>query len=171
MVVPATSAEPEEFAVPPRFLPRDALDWVLSITAGLMLTCVLFGIPAAVAFAITGSRGVALITCAVAYGVFLLFSVRRLSLSPSGIRFHRVFGSPRFLPWSAISSIAAAPRAEVVIRGWLWPLFPPRESTPSLSALQHFRIAWDHRVCYYPPADPEMFRQYVSAHLHPPLIG
>ena len=170
MVEPASIAEPEQLSVPPRFWPRDALDWVLSITVGLLLTCVLFVGPAVIAFVITGSGAAAFITFSAAYAVFWLFSVRRISLSSSGIRFHRVFGGPRFLPWAAISSIEPAPRAEVVLHGWLWPLFPPRETTPSLSARGHFRISWDQRFCYYPPADPQMFRDYVSAHLQPRTI-
>jgi hypothetical protein len=170
MVTPGNIAESDEIAMPPRVAPRDALDWVLCITVGLLLTCFLFGIPAVLAFVATGSRTVALLTFCAAYTLFLSFSVQRLSVSPSGIRFHRVFGAPRFLQWEAISSIAVAPRSEVVLRGWLWPPFPPRESTPSFSARDHFRIVWTEGFCYYPPADPAKFREYVSAYLHPPTI-
>ncbi len=151
--------------MPPRVWPRDALDWVLCVTVGLLLMCVLFGVPAVLVFVATGSRTVALLTFCAAYTAFLSFSVQRVSLSPSGIRFHRVFGAPRFLPWEAITSIAVAPRSEVVLRGWLWPPFPPRESTPSFSAREHFRIVWGDHYCYYPPKDPATFREYVSAHL------
>lgn len=73
--------------MPPRVSPRDALDWVLCITVGLLLACVLFGVPAVLVFLATGSRTVALLTFCAAYMVFLSFSVQRISLSPSGIRF------------------------------------------------------------------------------------
>jgi hypothetical protein len=166
MVAPESIAESDELLMPPRVWPRDALDWILCITVGILLTCALFGVPAVLVFFAIGSRAVALLTFCAAYMVFLSFSVQRVSLSPSGIRFHRVFGAPRFLPWETITSIAVAPRSEVVLRGWLWPPFPPRESTPSFSALEHFRIVWGGHCCYYPPKDPAAFREYVSAHLH-----
>ena len=100
-----------------------------------------------------------------AYGFALLFMVRRLTVSSDGLRFHRVLGSPKFLAWERISSVAIAPRNELILRGWLWPLFPSRESTPSLSALKHYRITWDGGFCYYPPARTEDFEQYVVTKL------
>src|SRR5205823_4800031 len=113
------------------------------------------GIPALLAFLISQALGgalvlslwAALLAYCIAYGFFLLFMVRRLSVASDGLHFHRVLGSPKFLAWERISSVAVAPRTELILRGWLWPLFPSREITPSLSALQHYRITWDTGFC------------------------
>ncbi|MGO9002587.1 MAG: hypothetical protein ACLPYZ_12675 [Limisphaerales bacterium] len=159
----------ETVAIKPRILPRDFIDVCLGFPIGLLLVTLFFGVPALAAFLIARAFGVSidlsLIAAFVAYclfyGFFLLFMVRRLTVAPDGLHFHRVLGSPKFLAWERISSVVVAPRSEVVIRGWLWPPFPSREITPSLSALQHYRISWDGGFCYYPPARVEDFEQYV----------
>lgn len=96
---------------------------------------------------------------------FYLFRVTHLTLNGEGIRFHRILGSPRFLAWHKIRSVAPASRREVVFRGWLWPLFPAREMSSSLTSLGHFRIQWDNGFCYFPPADSQAFQAFVSHHL------
>jgi hypothetical protein len=151
--------------IPPRILPRDFFDVCLGLPIGLFQTAVLFGLPALLAFILTRSLAIAFLVFCIAYSIALLFMVRRLTLAADGLHFHRILGSPKFLPWERISSISVAPRAELIIRGWLWPLFPPREITPSLTALQHYRITWDTGFCYYPPAHVQDFEQYVAAQL------
>ena len=105
-----SSAHSDHMLIPPRILPRDFVDCCVGVVVGIFGALVLFGIPAAAAFLITRSETIAFITFCAAYGIFFCFSVRRLSVSPSGIRFHRLFGTPAFLPWGRISSIAVAPR-------------------------------------------------------------
>lgn len=123
------------------------------------------GWPALLAFFLTHSLGIAFLAFCVAYGIALLFMVRRLTITSDGLRFHRILGSPKFIQWDRISSIAVAPRSELILRGWLWPLFPSREITPSLSVLRHYRITWDFGFCYYPPAHTEDFEQHVVTRL------
>jgi hypothetical protein len=118
---------------------------------------------------ISGSWKIGLAVPAALYLVFLGFSVSSLSLSPEGVRFHRLFGSPKFLPWSAVRSVEVAPRWELITKGWLWPLFPCREMTASFTSLRHYRISWAGGFCYYPPADAETFEEYVSRHLQKPV--
>ena len=157
----------------PRILPRDFIDVCLSVSIGLFQTALFFGIPALLAFFVTRSLGVArihslgvaLLAYCVAYGLFFLFVVRRLTVAADGLHFHRVLGSPKFLSWERISTVAIAPRKELILRGWLWPLFPSREITPSLSALRHYRISWDTGFCYYPPAHTEDFEQHIVTKL------
>lgn len=147
----------------PRILPRDFLDVCLGLPIGVVQTAILFGLPSLLAYILTRSVLVTFAAFCAAYAFSLLFMVRRLTVSTGGLRFHRILGFPKILPWERISSVAPASRRELIIRGWLWPLFPPREITPSLSAIQHFRITWDSGFCYYPPADPHLFEQHVVA--------
>jgi hypothetical protein len=151
----------QAIVIRPRLLPRDFLDVCLGLPIGLLQVSILFGLPALFAFALTRSLGIAFLAFCLAYGFALLFMVRRLTVATDGLRFHRVLGSPKFLSWNRISSISIAPRGELILRGWLWPLFPSREITPSLSALQHYRITWDTGFCYYPPAHTKDFEQHV----------
>ncbi|MES2470129.1 MAG: hypothetical protein V4675_22750 [Verrucomicrobiota bacterium] len=155
--------ETDPVVITPRIQPCDFKDGLLSAVVGLFLAAALFGVPALAAYLLTHSGILAFVVFCAALGLFQSFSVARISISSEGIRFHRCFGFPRFLPWVRITSIAVAPRAELVLRGWLWPLFPSREMTACLSSLQHYRITWDGGTCYYPPADPSLFEQNVSA--------
>jgi hypothetical protein len=154
-------------------MPRDFIDIFLGLPIGILLSALFFGIPALLAFILARSLGVghfpsllvALLAYLLAYGFFLLFMVRRLTVAVDGLHFHRVLGSPKFLSWERISSVTVASRRELILRGWLWPLFPPREITPSLSALHHYRVTWDSGFCYYPPAHTKDFEQHVVSKL------
>jgi hypothetical protein len=129
----------------------------------------LFIMPGLIAFLISGSWKFGVAVPAVIYFVFLSFSVWSMTLSADGIRFHRLFGSPKFLPWSTVQTVEIAPRWEVITKGWFWPLLPAREMTTSLTSLRHYRISWAGGFCYYPPADAEAFRQYVTRYLQKPV--
>lgn len=59
-----------------------------------------------------------------------------------------------FVVWDGVEEIAPATRREVVLKGVLWSPFPPREATPSLTGLGHFRIRFDGNVRYFSPRDP-----------------
>jgi hypothetical protein len=156
---------PIKIPVKPRIMPRDFIDCLLSLSVSLLLVSILFGIPALAAYAITHSRVAAVVTFCLVYALFSCFAVTRLTLSAAGIQFHRLFGSPRFLPWSRIVSISFAPRGELVLRGWLWPPFPAREMTASLTAREHLRITWQDGYCYFPPAEPEAVLAYATTYI------
>ena len=98
-----------------------------------------------------------LITPVIVYAVFLMFTVWSIKVSETGISFIRLLGFPRALTWNSITDISPASSSEVILKGWLWPLLPAREMTPTLSSLGHFRISWHGGYCYYPPADAELF--------------
>jgi len=129
----------------------------------------LFILPGVIVFLLSRSWPFALAAPVVVCLVFVAFSVWSISLTTEGIRFHRILGIPKFLPWSSISSVEVAPRWELIRRGWLWPLLPAREMTASLTSLRHYRIRWQSGFCYYPPADAEAFEQYVGTHLQRPV--
>ena len=157
----------KQIIIAPRVLPRDFADLCIAIAVGTLMAAVLFGTPAVIAFIITRSALVACLVYLAALAIALCFMVRRISVSPIGIQFHRLLGSPKFMPWQRIHSVSVVSRRELILRGWLWPLFPPREFTACHSSLLHYRITWDDGFCYYPPADTSFFEQYVSEQLQP----
>lgn len=157
-----------EVTFPPRVATQDGLDALLAVLIGGLLTAILFGLPALIAFFVTHSVILASAVFIIFYLGYLAFSVWSISASDHGLRLHRLLGGPRLIPWSHITSIREVSRAEVILDGWFWPLFPPREFTPCLSSLGHFRIDYDGRHIYYPPRDADQFRRIVVARLNPP---
>jgi hypothetical protein len=153
--------------VKPRFWPRNAEDAAIALAVGLLQVTVLFFFPSiVVAFATwiaAGSCGLGLVAFAVAFGslysIWLAFTVTSLRLDEKGLRFRRLLGSPKILTWDQITSVAPATRQELIVKGWLWPPFPAREMTPSLTSLGHYRVTWRNGFCYYPPADPASFEE------------
>ena len=150
----------------PRMAPRNASDTMLSIVIGIFQTCTMFVLPALVSYlmfpswAFAGGVGIAL------YVVFSCFCVSNLVISSAGIGFTRTLGGPKFIPWSDISAIREVSRIEVIWRGWLWPLFPAREMTPTFTSLGHFRIQFGSKSVYFPPADPDGFMAEIQTHLN-----
>jgi hypothetical protein len=162
---PISSASDSEITFSPRVATQDWLDVLLAALLGVLLAVALFGLPAIIVFLVTHSTLAAVATFVIVYLCFLAFSVWSLSGSDYGLRLHRLLGGPRVIPWSQITSIREVCRAEVIIQGWLWPLFPPREFTPCLSSVGHFRIDYDGGHIYYPPRDIEKFRSFVADRL------
>jgi hypothetical protein len=155
--------------IKPRILARGFADFCIGGFVAFPVQALgLFILPGFIAFLISGSWEFGVGVPAVIYLVFLCFCVSSMTLSADRIRFHRLFGSPKFLPWSIVQSVEIAPRWEVITKGWFWPLFPCREMTASLTSLYHYRISWEGGFCYYPPADAEAFHQYVTRHLQKP---
>ena len=145
----------------PRILPRDFLDVVIGLPVGLFGFCIVFIVPTLVMAMLFGFPA-CLITFLLLCIVWLLFTVQSMTLDVEGIHFQRILGSPKHLSWQTIISVEEATRREVVLHGWLWPLFPTREMTFSLSTKHHFRIRWTGGYCYFPPKDIEQFRKKVS---------
>jgi hypothetical protein len=150
-------------------MPRDFIDVFLGIPIGLFQTIVILGTPAFIVFYFTHSVEISFLACCLTHGFLLLFTVRGLTVASDGLHFHRILGSPKFLPWECITSVETAPRKELILRGWLWPLFPPREMTVTLSALHHYRITWDKGFFYFPPATIEEFEKHVLPKLKPEM--
>jgi len=149
--------------IKPRTLPRDFSDVLIGLFVALPVqVATLFFLPSGLVWWITGSPILGFLTLLVIYAVWLCFTVWSLELSADGIRFARFCGAPKFLRWEDITDISEAPRREVVIHGWLWPMFPAREMTPALSALGHFRIRWRYGISYFPPAQTEEFRRQID---------
>ena len=68
-----------------------------------------------------------------------------------------MLGSPGKIPWADVESIEPASPDEVVVHGWLWPRFPMREMTPTLTSVGHYRIRWQGGAAYFPPRDVQQF--------------
>ena len=152
----------------PNFAPRNLVDASLGFLVFLVQALLLFIIPGITVYWITGSSLSAIGTVILIYIIFSLFSVWSAKLTDEGIYFKRLLGYPKFLPWNRIISVSVAPRNELIVHGWLWPLIPAREMTASLSSLNHYRISWKEGYCYYPPADIPGFESAVNQKLKPP---
>jgi len=156
----------DEVRISPRVRPHGLLDFcIVAFIVSPLLLAILFGIPAIAVFIITNSSVAALLAAVLVWIVFALFTVSHLTLSPEGIRFHRVLVSPKFLPWNRIISITQAPRLELILRGWFWPPFPAKEMTTSLASVGHYKIQWDDGFCYFPPNLPNVFEKHVQENL------
>jgi len=151
----------------PHVSPRGLGDTCLCTMVFIVQALFLFVLPGSAMYLITSSMPYAVIIVILIYITFTLFSVSSATLTDEGIHFKRLLGFPKFLPWNQITNIAVAPRMELIVHGWLWPLFPAREMTPSLSSLNHYRISWDKGYCYYPPTDILGFEQAVQQKLKP----
>jgi hypothetical protein len=149
----------------PRVSPRSFADAVLSLGVGTVQVAILFGFPAIIGFLLTSSLDVAIGSSVAAYLVFASFIVRKLAISSTGIRFPRLLGSPKFVPWDAVVFVQEAPRRELIWHGWLWPLFPSREMTPSFTSIGHYRIQFGSEYVYFPPREPKAFLAAIHAHL------
>lgn len=145
-----------------RVAPRDITDVLIGSFIVVPLFMVVLIFLSAIAFLFTDSVIWAFATYMGGSCVASSFSVLSVRLSESGIHFIRLLGRPRFLAWEEITDVAEAPRREVVIQGWLWPRFPPREATWCMSALGHFRIRWQNGWCYFAPHNVEAFQRLVD---------
>src|SRR5690349_8833631 len=126
-------------SVKPRFLPRGPVDAALSFGAFVIQFAALFMVPSLIVATFISLRSGFLCLVAI-YVVFLLFTVKELRVTDDGIQFVRLAGSPKRLPWGQISAITKATSRELILHGWLWPLLPAREMTPSLTTRGHYKI-------------------------------
>jgi hypothetical protein len=161
----------EYYKIKPRFWPRDIADVFVAFLIGFLFQVGLILIlPSLFVFfvVLTTGQGVEIsLGCAFAtylsiLAVWIAFTVWSLRISDEGMEFTRLLGKPKLLHWNDITDVSEVPRKEVVLKGWLWPMFPCREMTTCLSALRHFRIRWGDNYCYFPPADADDFLKLVS---------
>jgi len=151
-----------ELIIKPRIAPRDAADALITAGVGLLQVFLLIGLPGIAAYAFSGKPALALLTMLIVNSGFVLLSVNKLALSADGIRFVRVLGGPKFLPWSQIGAVELVSRKDLIVHGWLWPLIPPRELTTSLTSVGHCRIVFGNKAVYFPPEDAAAFLAAVS---------
>jgi hypothetical protein len=156
----AASTETRSFA--PRMLPRNGGDFAVALSIGAVQTALLFVLPALGTAALTRSWAIGEYAFFLLLGVFLSFTVEKITINRDGVRFHRIFGCPKFLAWERIVAVEEVSRNELIVRGWLWPLFPPREMTACLSSIGHYRITWNDGCCFFPPADAPQFEACVA---------
>jgi len=144
-------------------MPRDMLDVVICVSVAAVQLLALVGLPAGVTVLATGNADAGTSVALGVLLVWLLFSVRYIRCDGQGLHLKRVLGSPKLIPWGQIDSVEEASRRELVLRGWLWPLFPAREMTTSLTAQGHYRIRFKGRDLYYPPGDSAQFLSAIRA--------
>jgi hypothetical protein len=159
--IPNSGLDPVK--IKPRTMPRDFMDVLIGLFVVLPVQVVpVFFLPSGLIWWLTGSFLLGFLTFIVIYTVWLCWTVWSLELSSDGIRFVRFCGAPKLLRWDEVTDISEAPRREIVLHGWLWPVFPAREMTPALSALCHFRICWRGGVSYFPPARADEFKRQID---------
>ena len=151
---------PPPLILEPRVRPQSFADGALATAVGVFQLLV-FALPGVLAFAFFQSDWPAIALLVAVPVFFNLHCISQTSLDATGIHFKRVLGTPKTLLWSEITSVREASSAEVVFSGWLWPFFPAREMTPSLTTIGHFRIQFADRWVYFPPKEPEKFLEYV----------
>ena len=144
-----------------RVLPRGVSDAAVTGAVGFVQMFVLFFVPACVVGTVARSLEAGLFTCLIIYVFWLLFTVRHLRCDEQALEFVRTLGMPKRIPWAELGSVEEVPRAELVLRGWLWPPFPAREMTPSLTSIGHYRISWREGDAYFPPRDVQAFLEAI----------
>ena len=151
--------------VPARFWPRSGSDAFISMSLGLLQVAILFILPSILIALLLQNILIGIGAYFALLFFWTLFSVRMLRVSENGMEFVRVFGSPKQLSWNEITSVEKAARSETIVHGWLWPPFPTREMTFSLTSLGHYRISYGSKWVYYPPKDSEEFESLVKSFL------
>jgi len=143
----------------PRFAPRDGIDMLIGAAMAPYFLVLILSPPVLVGV-LFKSLWWFLAGYVVWSFVLLSDTVWRLEISSTGVCFVRLFGMPKFLPWSEIKAVKKVTRAEIV-RAWFWPILPKREPTYTISARDHYRIEWATGFAYFPPKDIQAFERYV----------
>ncbi len=146
----------------PKFSCDNLQDAFIMVSIAIIQMSILFGLPSFLIYALTGSESFSLLTFVFVYILFLSFSVSSISVGEEGIKFKRLFGTPKSLSWSEITAIEPVSPKELIFKGWLWPIFPAKEMSFCLSSNGHFKINYHGGYCYYPPANPENFMAIIS---------
>jgi hypothetical protein len=154
----------DTLTVRPRVSPRSVGDLLICVPVGVLQAALLFFLPAGLVWYLTDSFDMAALAY-LALGLnWLAWSVTKLELSPKGVRFVRWFGSPKFIAWEDIRAIEPSSPKELILQGWLWPLFPAREMTFSLTAQGHYCFRYIDGYAYFPPVDEAAFLQFIARH-------
>ncbi|MCO4747710.1 MAG: hypothetical protein KC912_23135 [Proteobacteria bacterium] len=147
--------------IEPDTSPRDPTDWLVAGVVMVLQQILLMGTPAMIAWSLTES----VVLCVLAASAVLLFfgahTVTHLEVSAKGIRFARLLGTPGWVEWDELTLIRPAGRAEVIWLGWLWPIYPPREASPSYSSQGHYRFEGPEGYAYFPPKDRAQFEAAI----------
>lgn len=147
--------------ISPKIYTDSFQDFLVALSVAIVQIAILFGLPSGITYWLTGSATLALSVMIALYMVFVSFTVFSLSIDDKGVKFHRLFGSPKALSWDDIIKIELASPRELVAKGWLWPLFPAKEMTACLSTHGHFKIIYQGGFCFYPPKDTEAFAAFI----------
>lgn len=150
--------------IQPRSLPRNPIDALIGLMVGLIHLGVVVGlalIPTYPVKMLTHNSLAVVLTCVTAFLLLShlnsLFVVDHLRCDEDGLEFVTKSGSRKKISWASVESIEEVSRVEVVLCGWLWPRFPPREYSSCRSSLGHYRIRWQGGTAYFPPKDVQRF--------------
>lgn len=141
----------EEFK--PKLITSGLIDFVTFLAVGLFQAAIMFVLPGYLCYLATGNTTLGVLFGVALYFIFMLYLVNSITISKSGITLKRIFGNPKKVAWECVRGFSEATPKEVIILGWLWPLFPAREMTPCMSCKGHVRIQLNDGYFYYPPRD------------------
>ena len=151
--------------IEPKTQTDDGTDRAVSLVVLVIQFFVVSILPGYLIYFLTGNSYLSWGTGLIMLLAFAGQGVSALEVSEEGIRVSRLYGSPKFLPWSEVSQVEEVGRTEVVVFGWLWPPFPAREMTPSSSSVGHFRIRYRNGYFFYPPANPVHFMEVINKYI------
>lgn len=141
-----------------KFYPDNFTDGLIALLVFIVQTSILFILPSLTIYFLSNSFPLALLTYFYVSCVLSLFSINKITINDLGIVFDRTYGSPKFIKWNEIKSITPAESRDVILNGWLWPIFPFREFTKCLSSQGHFKIVYSDGYTFYAPKDSERFK-------------
>jgi hypothetical protein len=170
------SRKPPGIAVPARGRRGDVVDVITIAVMTPVAVAIVFGLPILVVFIsvptdpfgsnVLGAIAVAFIwpgVFGIAVATLMVFGVR---VEPRGLRFRRIWGSPKFLPWERIRGIRRVSRWEVLLNASLCPW---RAMNNCMSTLHTYRIDFDRGRYYFPPGDMALFA-YAVRKFRPDLL-
>ena len=160
--------------VRPSTKPGDGTDFLLCIGVAVLLFGGIFVAPSVLVISLTSNTFAGVATLIGIITIWGLFTVWSLRVDRHGLTFVRALGFPHRLNWGEIESITVADRKETILRGWLWPPFPSREMSLSMSASDHIKIRTkSNRDVFYPASSIQEFERAVRQHwpgpTEPPL--
>jgi len=150
--------------IEPRTRPRGPIDAMVGLTVATIQLGAVIGLALGPAYAVkvlTHSSLAVVLTWVMAFLLLAhlnsLFVVKHLRCDEGGLEFVRALGPGKKISWARVESIEEVSRAAVVLCGWLWPRFPPREYSTCWSSIGHYRIRWQGGTAYFPPKDLQRF--------------
>ncbi len=143
-------------------MPHDLSDFLVTLIIGSFQVIALFVVPGLIIYLLTNNVWAGAITFLISYCTFFMFSIFRIAVTETGIIITRLFGKPKKLNWSQIHGYAEASPKDVVLNGWLWPLFPAQEMTIGLTCKGFVKLQHENGFFYYPPDNKVLFIETIE---------
>ncbi len=151
--------------IKPRILPRNILDILIGVPILVYGVVVVYLLPVFMVLLIFDSVICAIILFLLIWGYFVFGGVRYLVVDENGILFKRIIGNPKYIAWENLENVELSKPLNTVLKGWIWPLTPPREMTFSLSAHGHFEFEYNGgKIVFFPPKSENELLNVIQEH-------